>query len=232
MSYYETMSFPKRAFIGVTFLFLGGVFIFFYFQKPSVETLNTPTQESQKEKFIFISLGDSLTAGYEINPDHAFSYLIEQKLNQDFPNFHTQVINAGINGSTTSSALNRLQSYLSLKPQVVFIALGSNDGLRGTPLEVIEKNLRDTIQLAQTNNIRVLLAGMKLPLNYGEDYRIPFEKIFENLAQQHKIKYVPFLLEGVATLPEYNLSDGIHPNEKGHQIIKQTLYPYFKSFYP
>ncbi len=230
---------PKNLIIvgSTVILSLGVSFMFFSSRPTTTKQKPEPIEDikdktPQKEKFIFIALGDSLTAGYNLNKEDTFPHLLEQKLNKEFPQYQTQVINAGINGSTTSSALSRLKTYLSFKPNIVLIALGSNDGMRGTSIDTIQKNLEETIQLAKTNNIKIILVGLKLPLNYGDDYRIPFEKVFTNLAQKHKIAYVPFLLEGVATIPEYNLPDGIHPNEKGHRIITNTLYPYFKSFYP
>ena len=228
------MSFKKT--IGLIALLCIGLLLmsFPYFSKNNTPkpAPTTHNQNNSKEKFIFIALGDSLTAGYQLGEQDAFPYLLEQKLNEEFPQYQTQVVNAGINGSTTSSALSRLKSYLPLKPQVVFIALGANDGLRGISIELMRKNLEETIQLAKKNDIKVLLAGMKLPLNYGKNYRNSFENVFTNLAQKYKINDVPFLLKDVATVPEHNLADGIHPNKKGHQIITQTLYPYFKSFYP
>ena len=231
------MSFKTLLVIGLAIFLSLGAFMFSLFQKQHAtlqqeQDKNMKNKDVKKETFTFIALGDSLTAGYLLDKKNTFSYLLEQKLNQKFPQYYTQVINAGINGSTTSSALSRLRNYISFKPQVVLIALGSNDGMRGIAINIIEKNLEETIQLAKKNNIKVILAGMKIPLNYGEDYRIVFEEIFTSLAQKYEITYVPFLLEGVAMIPEYNLSDGIHPNEKGHKIITQTLYPYFKNFYP
>ena len=191
----------------------------------------TPSQpEPHKPQKIFIALGDSLTEGYQLSPQKAYPYLLEARLNKDFPQYKTQVINAGISGSTTSSGMNRLKRYLKLKPKAVLISLGSNDGLRGTPIESIKKNLQDMIDLALANNISVLLAGLKLPVNYGNEYRKSFEQIFKEL-EKNKITLIPFLLEGVAGKPEFNLPDLIHPNEEGHKIMAKTLYPYFKQFY-
>ena len=186
--------------------------------------------EPRKPQKIFIALGDSLTEGYQLSSQKAYPYLLEIRLNTDFPQYKTKVINAGISGSTTSSGVSRLKRYLKLRPQAVLISLGSNDGLRGTPIDSIKKNLQNIIDLALENNISVLLAGLKLPANYGDEYRKSFEKIFKDL-EKNKITFIPFLLEGVAGKPEFNLPDLIHPNEEGHKIMTKTLYPYFKQFY-
>ena len=201
---------------------------------PSVQNKINPTNNTSppaKPKKIFIALGDSLTEGYELRSQDAYPHLLEKRLNQEFPKYKTKVINAGISGSTTSSGTNRLKRYLHLKPQVVLISLGSNDGLRGTPIDTIKENLQKMIDLALSNNISVMLAGLKMPMNYGDEYRESFEKIFKDLAQKNNITYIPFLLEGVAGNPDLNLSDMIHPNEKGHKMMTETLYPYFKKFY-
>lgn len=189
-----------------------------------------PDHTADKPQKIFIALGDSLTEGYQLSSQKAYPYLLETRLNKEFPKYKTKIINAGISGSTTSSGVSRLKRYLKLQPQAVLISLGSNDGLRGTPIKSIKKNLQDMINLALANNISVLLAGLKLPVNYGNEYRKSFEKIFKEL-EKNKITSIPFLLEGVAGKPEFNLPDLIHPNEEGHKIMAKTLYPYFKQLY-
>ena len=192
---------------------------------------NIQSPDNSKPQKIFIALGDSLTEGYQLDSQNSYPRLLEARLNKEFPKYKTQVVNAGISGSTTSSGTARLKKYLHLNPLAVLISLGSNDGLRGTPIDLIKKNLQNMIDLALANKISVLLAGLKLPVNYGESYRRPFEKIFKDLSRENKITLIPFLLKGVAGNPEFNLPDLIHPNEEGHKIMMQTLYPYFKKFY-
>ena len=226
-------------------IFLGAVFVSIsQIRKPSeikqtltaaqsnnAQNKNNPIPSQPKPQKIFIALGDSLTEGYQLSPQKAYPHLLETRLNKNFPQYKTQVINAGISGSTTSSGVSRLKRHLKLKPQAVLISLGSNDGLRGTPIKSIKKNLQNMIDLALANNISVLLTGLKLPVNYGNEYRKSFEKIFKELENNNKITLIPFLLEGVAGKPEFNLPDLIHPNEEGHQVMAKTLYPYFKQFY-
>ena len=172
---------------------------------------------------IILMLGDSLTEGTGVEQTKAYPYLVEQKLKaQGF--LAIKVVNAGVSGSTTASALSRLKWYLRDCPDILLLALGANDGLRGLPTVQIKDNLAATIKLALSKGIRVILAGMKMPPNYGEDYTLQYEKVFLELAKEYGITFIPFLLEGVAGDPKLNLPDGIHPNERGHQIISELVY--------
>ena len=168
-------------------------------------------------------LGDSLTEGTGVEKTKAYPYLVEEKLKaQGF--LAIKVINGGVSGSTTASALSRLKWYLRDRPDIVLLALGANDGLRGLPTIQIKNNLAETIELSLSKGIRVVLAGMRMPPNYGENYTLQFEKVFHELAKEYDIPFIPFLLEGVAGDPKLNLPDAIHPNERGHQIISQLVY--------
>ncbi len=180
---------------------------------------------SQTPKSI-LALGDSLTEGYGISKEQAYPARLEALLKKK--NKDIQVINAGISGSTSASGESRLKWQLKSKPDILLLALGANDGLRGLPTNAMETNLEKTILLAQQNKIKVVLAGMKIPMNYGANYRNAYEKVFENLAKKHKVILVPFLLDGVATIPELNIADGIHPNSQGHEKIALTVLPYIE----
>jgi len=174
-------------------------------------------------KIVF--LGDSITAGYKLDKKEAYPYLIQKKLAElKYKDF--KIINGGVNGSTTASAKSRLIWYLRVKPNILFLALGANDGLRGKEITSIKNNLSQAIKLALKNNIKVILAGMKIPTNYGKKYSKQFENIFSELAKKYKIDLMPFLLKDVATKKELNLNDGIHPNPKGHQVISKNVLPY------
>lgn len=173
-------------------------------------------------------LGDSLTEGYGVAKTEAYPALLEKKIQASGKNW--MVINAGISGSTTASAPSRLKWQLQSKPDLLILALGANDGLRGLDLASLEKNLAEAIEMAQKEKIPVVLAGTLLPLNYGADYRKKFAEIYIRLAKKYKIKRIAFLLEGVAGNPKLNLDDGIHPNEKGHQIVASTVYEAIKEF--
>lgn len=166
-------------------------------------------------------LGDSLTEGYQLAKEDAFPALVEVELKKKFSD--TKVINGGVSGATTASGVKRLGWYLKSRPDIIVLALGSNDGLRGLNLDQSEKNLSEVIEKAKAANMKVLLVGMKMPTNYGEYYRKSFEKLFASLAKKYNIPLLPFLLEGVGGKPALNLPDGIHPNPAGHKIMAKTV---------
>lgn len=170
-----------------------------------------------------VILGDSLTDGYGVDRSSAYPNLLELRLKEKYPNW--SVINAGSSGSTSASAVSRLQWHLKSKPDILILALGANDGLRGFPAQSTHEQLQKAIALAQNHSIRVVLAGMKLPINYGEKYRSEFEKVFVQLSHENKLPLIPFLLEGVGGESNLNQADGIHPNELGHKRIVDNIYP-------
>lgn len=172
---------------------------------------------------VVLALGDSLTDGYGLEKSQAFPALLENSLRKSSPKI--KVINAGISGSTSAGSEARLKWFLKSKPNIMILCLGANDGLRGVPVKNTKANLKATIELALKNNVKVLLAGMLLPPNFGETYRKEFSQMYAELAKEHPVTYLPFLLEGVAANPKLNLADGIHPNEDGHKVIAKTLLP-------
>lgn len=181
--------------------------------------LTAGTAEAKIKKILVI--GDSITEGYGIAKDLAFPSLLQKELREKYPEI--EVINSGISGSTTASLPSRLPWALKSHPDIIIIALGGNDGLRGVPTTETEKNLSLAIETVQKEKVRVILAGMKLPPNYGSTYRTQFEKIFASLARKYKISFFPFLLEGVGGDPRLNQPDAIHPNEEGHKVIAHNL---------
>jgi acyl-CoA thioesterase-1 len=176
-------------------------------------------QAAQPVRILF--LGDSLTAGYGIAQKDAYPALVEQALQKD--GYAVQALNAGISGSTTSSGPSRLRYHLKEKPDILVLALGANDGLRGLPTEEIRKNLIAAIEIAREQRLKILLAGMKIPPYYGERYAQTFEAIFPELSKRYNIPLVPFLLDQIAGEPDLNLADGVHPNEKGHQLMAKMI---------
>lgn len=171
-------------------------------------------------------LGDSISDGYGVETSLAYPALVEKELQSQ--KLNVQVVNGSISGSLSSSGPGRLKWQLKSKPQIVILQLGGNDALKGTPPPVIKENLRKTIQLAKQNQVQVLLAGMRIFQNYGTPYANAFERIFPELAREEKIPLIPFILEGVGGQKDLNLPDGIHPNEKGHLIVSQTVYKYLR----
>jgi acyl-CoA thioesterase-1 len=187
----------------------------------AIVTLATAASVAFAEPLV-VCLGDSLTEGFGINPDKSYPSQLERLLaKRGWPNI--EVVNAGISGSTSASGRNRLQWQLRRKPDLIVLALGANDGLRGVPLDATKKNLAGIIELAKTNNVTVLLAGMRLPPNYGVEYTSQFETMYADLADEHHVALLPFLLARVAARTELNLADGIHPNADGYAIVAETV---------
>ena len=173
-------------------------------------------------------LGDSISAGYGMNPQQGWVNLLKLRLDQDFPKKH-QVINASASGETTSGALARLPKLLvTHRPNVVVIELGGNDALRGQPPLMIQKNLAQLIQLSQKANAQVVLLGMKIPPNYGTAYSKAFENNYKVLSQQYKVKLLPFFMQGVAGNNKLMQKDLIHPNATAQQQLLNNAYPYIK----
>ena len=184
-------------------------------------------KNSTENSFRILILGDSLTEGYGVSAQQAFPSLLEKKLNDEFSsdkNRSYEIINAGISGSTSSGGVSRIEWLLKSKPDFLILALGGNDGLRGVPIEETKNNLEKIILAAKSKDIPTLLAGMKMPPNYGIEYTREFSKQFEDLANQEDVPLIPFLLEGVGGNPAMNLPDRIHPNPAGHQKIAETVY--------
>ena len=167
--------------------------------------------------------GDSLTAGYGLSPEEAFPYLLEQKLNEQGKN--CKVINAGLSGETTAGGLSRIDWVLRQPIDVFVLELGGNDGLRGLPLEQTKSNLQAIINKvkAKNPNAKIVVAGMMVPPNMGDDYSTAFRKVFPEIAKKNNATLIPFLLEGVAGNEKLNLPDGIHPNPEGHKIVANNL---------
>ena len=167
--------------------------------------------------------GDSLSAAYGLSTQQGWVSLMGERLKTE--RLPYQVVNASISGETTAGGLSRLkQTIAKQKPQVMILALGANDGLRGLPVEAMQQNLSNMLALAKQNNIKVLLVGMRIPPNYGPQYTQAFHQTFIDLAQQFKIKLVPFLLENVAGKPALNQDDGIHPTAEAQPIILDTVW--------
>ena len=173
-------------------------------------------------------LGDSISAGYGIEPQQAWVNLLQKRLDQQYPKQH-KVVNASVSGETTSGALARLPKLLKThKPNVVVIELGGNDGLRGQPPQMIQKNLAQLIQQSQKANATVVVLGMKMPPNYGTAYSKAFENNYKVVSQQYKVKLLPFFLEGIAGNNSLMQKDLVHPNGKAQPILLNLAYPYIK----
>lgn len=169
-------------------------------------------------------LGDSLTEGYGVEPEQAYPALLDSLLQARIPG--AKVIGGGVSGATSAGAIRRLEWYARSRPEWVMLALGSNDGLRGIPIEETRKNLDTTIRYCRQRGWKVILAGLKVPPNYGPAYANAFTRVFDSLAVQYGLPYFPFLLEGVAGNPKMNQGDGIHPNVQGHAQMAKQLFQF------
>ena len=174
-----------------------------------------------------IVLGDSLTEGYGVAKDAAFPAVLEKKIHESGKKEWT-IVNAGVSGSTTASGISRLKWLFKSKPDVVLLALGANDGLRGLKVADSKQHLSEVIKYAQEQKVKVVLGGLYMPPNYGKEYTEDFKKMYESLAKQYKVTFIPFILDKVAGNPKYNLADGIHPNEEGHKIIAENVFQVLK----
>jgi acyl-CoA thioesterase I len=170
-----------------------------------------------------VAFGNSLTAGAGVPVTESYPSQLQRRLDES--GYHYQVINAGVSGDTTAGGLRRVDWVLKSRPQIVILELGGNDGLRGLSLDQMYDNLDAIIQRLRAAGAQVILAGMKLPLNYGEEYRAQFEAAYVRLAQAHHVTLMPFFLEGVGAQVTLNQADGIHPTGDGYRVILDHLWP-------
>jgi len=176
---------------------------------------------------VILAFGDSLTAGYGVPPGTGYPDLLQRKL--DGLGYKYRVVGMGISGDTTSGGRARMRYALAVKPAIVILELGANDGLRGQPVTQMQSNLEEMIKQFQQAGAKVILAGMTLPRNYTATYVNTFEDVFRDLAKKYNLPLIPFFLEGVAGNPRYSLEDLIHPNAEGYvlvtNIVMKTLQP-------
>lgn len=179
---------------------------------------------AQEPKRVVI-LGDSIAAGYGIDPDDAFPALLQKKV--DAAKLPFKVVNAAVSGDTTASGLRRINWILKQPLYALVIELGGNDGLRGIPVAETRENLQGIIDRTREKfpNAKFVIAGMKMPANMGAEYTADFEKVFIEIAQKNKAALVPFLLENVGGKAELNLPDRIHPTPEGHRLVAENVWP-------
>lgn len=193
-----------------------------------VSKSNRQTNASGKkieDKRVILFFGDSLTAGYGLDETEAFPALIQQKVDSlDLP---YKVVNAGVSGETTAGGKGRIDWVLKQHIDVFVLELGANDGLRGIPVAETERNLQYITDKVKEKypNVRIILTGMMVPPNMGEQYAKDFKNIFPKIANKNSMSFMPFLLEGVAGDRKLNQGDGIHPTAEGHKIIANNMWP-------
>lgn len=190
-------------------------------QKDSITVDNTPNT--------LLFFGNSLTAGYGIDQEDAFAGLTQDRI--DSLGLDYRVINGGLSGETTAGGLSRLDWFLEDEPTIFVLELGGNDGLRGILPAESKRNLIGIIDKVRAKypDTKIILAGMQIPPNMGQEYTEEFKSIYPEVAAEKNVTLIPFLLENVGGIPELNLPDGIHPTEEGHKIVFETIWPYIES---
>jgi acyl-CoA thioesterase I len=190
----------------------------------SASTASAPlASPSSAEQLRIVAFGDSLTAGLGVPADQSYPAQLQRTL--DGAGYAYRVVNAGVSGDTTAGGVRRVPWILKSRPSIVILELGANDGLRGLSLQETQANLEQIIQQLQQASVTVVLAGMKIPPNYGQDYTAGFEALYRNLAKQYRLTLIPFFLDGVAASSTLNQADGIHPTGEGYRIIVEKVFP-------
>ena len=175
---------------------------------------------------VIVAFGDSLTAGLGVPADQTYPARLGARLRHE--GYDYRVVNAGVSGDTTAGGLRRVDWALRLKPEIVILELGVNDALRGQPLTSVRANLEQLVTRFQDAGVRVLVAGMRLPPNYGTPYADEFYRLFSQVARGRNAPYLPFFLEGVGAVPSLNQPDGIHPTAEGYAIVVTHMWPYLQ----
>jgi acyl-CoA thioesterase-1 len=168
-----------------------------------------------------VCFGDSITAGYGLDADQSYPAALERLLSKR--GYPYRVVNAGVSGNTTKDAVARVRSIVAVHPDVVVLEFGGNDGLRGLPLDGTRQNLDSVLTTLEAAKIRVLLVGITLPPNYGQEYIHTFDQIYRDAAKKHHVPLMPMLYDGIYTVPGTIQQDGIHPTAKGSQMIAEHM---------
>lgn len=174
-------------------------------------------QKAPDPRPVIVAFGDSLSAGYGLEPGQSYPDSLQKKL--DAAGFSYRVVNEGISGDTTSGGVARIDSVLGHKPEIVVLELGGNDGLRGIPVERTSENLDQILTQLKAGGAKVLLAGITLPRNYGAKYISDFDRIYPALAKKHGVRLLPFLLDGVVLHPKLMQRDALHPTAEGCEVV-------------
>lgn len=182
-----------------------------------------PVVQPKDDRPVIVAFGDSLTAGYGTDAGNSYPDFLEHDL--DAKGFHYRVVNAGISGNTTKDGVERLDDVLALKPALVIVAFGGNDGLRGLPIESTHKNLDQIVSTLQHAGIKIVLGGITLPPNYGADYIHQFNAVYVSLSKTYHVPLLPFLLQDVYGTAGSMQPDGIHATAQGNQQVARNLLP-------
>jgi acyl-CoA thioesterase I len=192
-------------------------------QSSAAAPAGQPVPAPHDDRPIIVAFGDSLTAGYGTDTGNSYPDFLQKDL--DATGFHYHVVNAGISGNTTKDGVERLDDVLSLKPALVIVAFGGNDGLRGLPIESTRQNLDRIVSTLQHAGTKIVLGGITLPPNYGADYIRQFNEIYVTLARKYRVPVLPFLLKDVYGVPGSMQPDGLHATAQGNQQVARNLLP-------
>lgn len=211
---------------------LSFVFVIVLFSGCGVSTAEKQTNANVKRqppalvnsgKPKIVAFGDSLTAGFGLTEKESYPYLLQEKLNAD--GYKYEVVNAGVSGETSLGGLERIDWVLEMENvDVLVLELGANDLLRGVPVKQMKENLDRIIRKAKAKNVKVLLCGMLAPPSLGADYQREYTNAFPDLADEHDVEFLPFILENIALNKNLNQADGIHPNAEGEKILTENVY--------
>ena len=185
-----------------------------------------PGEATAAPEQVIVAFGDSLTSGLGVPADQTYPALLGERLRRE--GYAYKVVNAGVSGDTTAGGLRRVDWALRLKPEIVILELGVNDALRGQKLTSVRANLDQLVGRFQAAGARVLVAGMRLPPNYGTPYAEDFYRLFSEVARARNAPYLPFFLEGVGAIPRLNQADGIHPTAEGARIVADNVWTILK----
>jgi acyl-CoA thioesterase-1 len=173
-----------------------------------------------------VAVGDSLTEGLGLEEEFAYPAVLEKKLKK--AGYPYKVVNAGVSGETSSGTLSRIKWILTLKPDIVILVIGANDGFRGIDPGLVKSNIQKIVKLLKENNVIVVLGGMQIVQNLGRDYVTAFAELYPQVARSEDLILIPFFLEDVAADKELNQPDGIHPTAAGYQVIVDNITPYVR----
>lgn len=193
-------------------------------QSPKAEPLPPISPAADEPSLTILAFGDSLTAGYGVDPTDSYPAQLERILQSD--GYPVKVINGGISGETSSAALNRLDWMLKTKPDIVIVETGGNDALRGIDLTITRANISEIVRMFDESGAVVIVAGLQIIQNLGSAYADEFASIYPEVAEQYRVALIPFILEGVAADPNLNQADFIHPTAEGYSVIVDHIYPY------